>query len=224
MKPSVVLTFFLISIMSISCGSQKTNTFWVNSYKSDCQSGEAKTTCIQINNNDDLANPSWEYFHGNIEGYTFKPGVFQKIKVTETQLDLKDVPADASSIKFTLVKILEEKRDDRYILNDIWVAKKIFGKDFISNMKQPNLEINVSQMKIHGSDGCNSFNGSITTLTSNDIAFGPLMSTRKLCRPGNISKDFNEALHASNTYKREGLFLVFYDNEANEMIRFIKVD
>jgi len=220
----MLFTIITTSILNTSCGSQKTATYWVDSSKSECNAGEAITQCLKISKGENLDNPTWEYFYDDIEGFTFKQGVFQKIKVNETAIPKKEIEADASSIKYSLVKILEEQKDRRYEIYDIWAAKKIFGKDFTTNMESPNLEINVSKMTVHGNDGCNRFSGSITNLTNTDISLGPLMATKRYCGDDNISRKFNEALHASNTYKKEGMFLVFYDNEANEMIRFIKVD
>ena len=147
-----------------------------------------------------------------------------KIKVSETNIPEKDIQADASSIKYSLVKILDEQKDNRFLIHDIWVAKKIFGKDFTTNLEAPNLEINVTQMKIHGKDGCNVFNGGITVLKGNNIEFGPLMATRKYCGEENISSQFNKALHQTKSYKREGLTLVLLNERGDETLRLLKVD
>jgi len=224
MKPFFFISIITVLIVNVSCGSQKSSTFWVNSQKADCQAGEALTQCIQINKTGDLENPTWEYFYGEIEGFTFKPGVFQKIEVKETKLDVKNVPADASSIKFTLLKIMEEKQDTKYQLHDIWVAKKVFGKDITTTMEMPNLEINITKMRVQGNDGCNNYGGAITKLTANEIAFGPMRATKRYCGEDNISNNYNKALHATTTFKRKGLNLFFYDAQGNETLTFNKVD
>jgi len=224
MKLFILLTIITTSVLSTSCKSQKTATYWVNSSKFECDAGEAIMQCLQIKKSENLEKGNWEYFYDEIEGFTFKPGVFQKIEVKETALDLKDVPADASSIKFSLVKILEEHQDIRYAIHDIWVAKKVFGKKITTNMKMPNLEINITKMTVHGNDGCNAFNGSIPVLKDNNIEFGPLMATRRYCGDGNVSIKFNKALSETKSFKREGLNLIFLNENNEETIQFLKVD
>ncbi|GAE83622.1 lipoprotein [Bacteroides reticulotermitis JCM 10512] len=54
----------------------------------------------------------WEYFYSNIEGFQYEPGYEFVLKVKEEKLE--NVPADASSIKYVLVKQIskEQKESD----------------------------------------------------------------------------------------------------------------
>lgn len=217
----------LLTIFSASCTSTKsstTSTFWVNSMKTDCDAGVGKTQCLQIYKGNDLDNAEWTHFYASIEGFTFEPGFLQKLEVTETQLETEDMPADASSIKYKLVKVLEKTQDPRMALHDIWAATHINGNEVDNTANVPTLEINITKMKAFGTDGCNNYTGGIENLTTSTITFGPLASTRKMCADMQIPDAYNKALFKSVSYKRENLNLYFYDSDGNETIRFKKVD
>jgi len=224
MKLLARIPILLIIISLTACNSQKTNTFWVNSYKRDCDAGAGKMQCLLISRNDTLENAKWTYFYSTIEGFEFKPGYFQKIEVNETKLNEKDVPADASSIKYSLINVLEEVKDESLKLNDIWVPTKINRIEITSKEQLPILEIHISKMQILGTDGCNNFNGKINQLTATKISFGPISSTRKMCQNMAISNSFNKALSKTVHYKNEGLNLYFFDDSGNETIAFKKID
>ncbi|WP_194768034.1 DUF4377 domain-containing protein [Tamlana sp. I1] len=228
------MTFFktfsaiiLLAIISTSCSSNETEitSFWVNSMKVDCDAGAGKAQCLQIYKGDDIENAKWTYFYSPIEGFNFEPGLLQKIEVSETHLDAKDVPADASSINYKLIKVLEKKEDPRMHLNDIWACTHINEKPIdISNSNIPTLEINISKMMLMGTDGCNNYTGNLETLNENSIAFGPIAGTRKMCLDMQTPDSYNTALNKTKSYKREGLILYLYDANGNEILRFNKAD
>lgn len=221
----LIMPILSVVILSLaSCNSQKTSTFWVNSYKTDCDAGAGKMQCLLISKNDTLENAKWTYFYNSIDGFEYKPGVFQKITVSETALNAKDVPADASTIKYTLVNILDEVSDKRLEINDIWVPTAINRISIVKNTGLPTLEIHVSKMQILGTDGCNNFNGSINELTTTKISFGPIASTKKMCLDMETANSFNSFLGKTTHYKKNGTKLYFFDEKGNEIIAFKKVD
>ena len=224
---TIFKTFSILTliIMMSSCGSTKqtTSTYWVNSVKVDCDAGAGKAKCLQVTTADDYENAEWSNFYSTINGFTFEPGYLQKIEVTETQLDAKDVPADASSIQYDLVKVLEKKSDPKLAIHDIWVATHINGED-IPKTNAPTLEVNTTEMRVMGSNGCNNYNGQIKTLTAKTIAFGPIASTRKMCMDMTVPDSYDKALNQSSTYKKDGLTLSFYNSNGDEILRFKKVD
>ena len=67
-------------------------------------------------------------------------------------------------------------------LHDIWIAKRINGNSITESNYRPTLEINLTEGKIYGSDGCNNYQGNITNTTESTITFGSLASTRKMCQ------------------------------------------
>lgn len=220
LKFSIVLLVFTMS----SCKSQKKSTFWVNRYKKNCDAGAGKMKCLQISKNDAVENAKWIYFYGSIDGFEFKPGYLQKIEVTETYLNKNDVPADASSIKYTLNKIIEEVKDEILGINDIWVPISIFKKPILNKTNLPNFGIQISQMSLSGNDGCNSFSGKITELTSTKIKFSGIAATQRMCLDMEITDLFNAAINKTTHYKKSGLKLYFFDEAGNEIMILKKVD
>ncbi|MDO6760147.1 DUF4377 domain-containing protein [Tamlana sp. 2_MG-2023] len=222
-----ISALFLISIMSISCTSNEdeTSILWINSMKVECDAGAGKAQCLQAYEGKDIENAEWTNFYNQIEGFTFEPGLLQNIEVSKTHLDAKSVPADASTIQYKLVKVLEKKQDPRMNLHDIWAATHINGNTIDNSQTEvPNLEINITKMMIFGTDGCNSYSGSIKTLTENTIDFGPIIMTRKMCMNMEVPDAYTKAISNAISYKREGLTLYFYDANNNETLRFSKVD
>lgn len=224
MRTLIIPIVSVIILSLISCTSQQTSTLWVNSYKRECDGGAAKMQCLLISKSDTLENAKWTYFYNTIDGFELKPGYFQKIKVKKTFLNDEDVPADGSSIKYSLIKILDERLDASFKLNDIWVPTKINRMEITSKENIPMLEIHLSKMQILGTDGCNNFNGKINELTATKISFVSIASTRKMCLNMEVSNNFNKALSKTTHYKNKGLKLYFFDNEGNETIAFKKID
>ena len=81
---------------SASSGDEK--TFIVASQTVDC-TGVAPMKCLQVKEKE---SDSWGNFYSNIEGFTYEPGFEYVLKVKTEKLT--NVPADALSIKYTLVK------------------------------------------------------------------------------------------------------------------------
>jgi heat shock protein HslJ len=219
---SILATGLLL--FAVSCTAGKKSIVWVNSMKTDCDAGAGLMQCIQITPGEDTDNAAWELFYSDIEGFSFEPGYFQRIEIREIPLDTEDVPADAASNKYVLVNTIEKKFDSRYILHDIWVPEFIGGEAIDRTAELPQMELNLTTMKVMGTNGCNNFNGKITSLTSTTIGFGPIMSTRKMCEDMTIPDRFDRALNASVGYKLSDGQLAFLDSEDRETMIFKKVD
>jgi len=214
----------ILLLMLSSCSTNKNSIYWVNSLKSPCDSGAGKMQCLLITKNDTFENANWNYFYSPIEGFNFKPGYFQKIEVKETHMDKDKVIADGSSIHYSLIKILEEVKDERFGINDIWVVEKINRNAITGNSNLPQLEIHLAKMQVLGNDGCNNYNGAIEELTATKIKIGDLLSTRKMCPNMEMVNQYNKALTKTISYKKEGLKLFFFDNKGNETLAFKKID
>ncbi len=220
-----IMMFPMIILFATSCSSEKENkVVWVNSIKSECSNGVGQMKCISIHRGNSLENPHWELLYTDIEGFNFEFGYFQKIEIQNEYLDKKEVPADASSIRYILIKTLEKKMDRRIVLNDIWVSDRIFGKKVSDQLPWPQMEIDLSKMKISGTNGCNNYMSKIIRVTSSEIQFGNLVTTKKLCRNMEISDSYNKALSISKSYKLGNSGLTFFDKEGKEVLHFRKID
>ncbi len=218
-----------------SC-TQNNSVFWVGGTKTECQGAMGKMECLSVHKGEDLKNPNWEIFYAPIDGFEFEEGYLQKIEVEEIHLSKSEVPADGSSIRYRLVKVLEKKKDinakkieeksdkPNQRLHDIWGATRINGKPINRKTHIPTMEINLTQMKILGSDGCNSYNGVITKISDTKIAFDKIASTRKMCRDMEIPDKFNTAIKKVKGYRLVGLNLILVDETDKEMIAFVKGD
>ncbi|MDN3492525.1 DUF4377 domain-containing protein [Winogradskyella bathintestinalis] len=223
-------TLFIImfTVLLTSCGSSKNattiSTYWVNSAKVDCDAGVGKTQCLQVTKAESYVNADWNLFYASINGFTFEPGYLYKIEVSETTLDPNKVPADTSSIQYELIDVLEKIQDPKLAIHDIWSTTHINGKAITDQLIAPSLEINTTEMRVMGNNGCNNYNGSITSLDSISIKFGAIATTRKMCPDMTVSDRFDNALRNSVSYKKDGLNLLLLNNSGEEILRFKKVD
>ncbi|SFD31575.1 DUF4377 domain-containing protein [Algibacter pectinivorans] len=224
LKSLTVILF--LTILSTSCSTKETATvtYWVNSVKADCDAGAGKTKCLQVYKGNNLENAKWSYFYAPIENFEFEFGYLQKIEVTETPKDKSNTPADASSIAYKLVNVLEKKKDPKMALHDIWAATHVNSTAISNTNNRPNLEINVANMQALGTDGCNNYTGQIKKITDTAISFGVMASTKKMCVNSTEADSYNKALANTTAYKRENLILTFFDVNGNETLRFKKVD
>ncbi len=65
----------------------------------ECSAGAGRMQCMQVK---ESASAAWTNFYSNIEGFTYEPGYEYVLKVKTEKIE--NPPADASSIKYTLVE------------------------------------------------------------------------------------------------------------------------
>jgi heat shock protein HslJ len=140
-------------------------------------------------------------------------------KVAHSKLYLQDKEGQ-SQLVFTKM----DKTKNSIRINDIWSAVRIEGNPINRMVSVPRLEINTSEMKIYGNDGCNEYFGSISELTEKRIAVGNIGSTRKMCPDMEIPQRYNNALSKVEAYLFDKQILVFKDSEGNEVLAFMKAD
>lgn len=230
MKPTIL---FALAILLASCASHRQTTtspqmYWVNSNKVPC-TGVAPMHCLQIQKGKKLEKGKWQNFYSNIEGFNFESGYLYKLSVMEEKINPAQVPADGSSIKYTLVEVLEKTPDPIFRIHDIWALEAIGGQnverpDENDHMQNPSIEINLTEMRIMGTDGCNNFFGSIKNIDEDELTFGQLGSTMKMCPNMEVPGKFNAAINKVARFRIENLKLYFYDSEGHDLLRFKKVD
>ena len=223
-----IIAIFFSAIALNTCEKNSTEKveetiLYVNSSKVDC-TGVGKMKCLQTQESVTLKPNDWKNFYGNIEGFEFDPGYIYKLAVKKEKLDPATVPADASTLKYSLVKVIEKNKDEKMRLDDTWTLKSINNEAIDSETfkKQPILEIQLNKMKIFGNDGCNNMFGSIKSLNENNITFGALGGTKMACPNMEISSKYTSVLGKTKTYKIDDLQLYFYDADGNELLRFEK--
>lgn len=71
--------------------------------------------CLLVQKNKNRIEGEWKYLYSKINGFELEEGYIYKLKVKEEKLE--NVPADASSIKYTLIEMLEKNVDKKLLLN-----------------------------------------------------------------------------------------------------------
>ena len=224
-----ILLTMLCAILAVSCGNGKnktmdTVTYWVNSYRTPCE-GVAPMECLEIRRGNSEA---WELFYSEIEGFDYEPGYLYRIRVREEKLDPARVPADASSIKFTLVSVEEKVPDPKLRINDIWILEEIEGgkvteEALSGRLKRPYIEFHLQDSRYLGTDGCNTFRGAIASLGERELQLGPAMSTRMSCGDMSIPNTFLQLLSKVDTYELGEGRLILIDGDT-ELLTFRKTD
>lgn len=115
-----LLLFFIIAISLNTCENiapEKVSEtiLFVNSAKVDC-TGVGPMKCMQTQESDTLDPNGWEFFYETIEGFEYVPGYIYKLAIKKEKLDPATVPADGSSIKYTLIKVIEKNIDEKTMM------------------------------------------------------------------------------------------------------------
>ncbi len=221
-KIIIILTLILLVSMASCKNTPEIQTIWINSAKVDCV-GVGPMQCMQIKLSSDAP---WTNLYQEIEGFTYEPGYIYQVSVEAISLDPKKVPADASSIRYSLKKIISKKPDNLLLLNDIWVLTNIESTNLKGNKDEslPYIELNTRQMTVLGSDGCNNLRGSIKQVNDSTIIFGPIMATKKACPDMTIAMLFNKNIELVKFYNQKPGILLLQDENKNTLLSFKKID
>ncbi|MGY0391457.1 DUF4377 domain-containing protein [Bizionia sp. KMM 8389] len=93
----------LVLTLLFSCkNNENSQIMYVNNQQVDCI-GVAPQKCLQIKFSE---AENWTFFYSNIKGFNYKPGYYYKLKVLKETL--KNVPADANNISYSLIKTIEK--------------------------------------------------------------------------------------------------------------------
>ena len=218
---------YLLQTFNPTLGPDK-HHYWINAAKVDCQ-GVGPMNCMQVARGGEKGNSEWQNFYSDIEGFEFVPGQITHLVVRETKLDPATVPADASSIKYQLTRYINSYTMARPItgLHDIWALERLGGEAYTGRggQEHPTLELNLTEMRAVGTDGCNRFMGGITKAGTEELSFGALAGTRKMCREAMATADaFNRALAATAAYRLGNGRLTLLDDGGAEVMVLRKVD
>ena len=82
--------------------SSDTTRLWIGPERVECE-GVAPMMCLQVAESED---GDYQLFYDTIEGFNYQEGTSYVIDVSITEIE--NPPADASSLQYTLVKIVEE--------------------------------------------------------------------------------------------------------------------
>ncbi|CAM1339275.1 META domain-containing protein [Tenacibaculum aestuarii] len=227
MKKVSLFLPIIVSLVLQSCGSLKNTgsteeVFWVSGIKTECSAGAGKMNCLNVYKGNNIAEATWELFYAPIEGFIFEEGTLQKIKVKVERLNPKDVPADASSIKYTFLEKIESQADIRTYLAGEWSVTSLYDREFNETTNAPSLTIDLNKNRVSGNDSCNNYTGQISNITSQSLKIKTVTTTRRMCFIMDVANSYNKALGEINTYLIKGNNLIFFNKEGKKTVSFTK--
>ena len=99
----LTLASVALGVALTGCGdSPDTTRLWIGPERVECE-GVAPMMCLQVA---ESAEGDYQLFYDTIEGFDYQEGTSYVIDVSITEVE--DPPADASSLQYTLVEIVEE--------------------------------------------------------------------------------------------------------------------
>jgi hypothetical protein len=100
---SIAITVPLLFTALVGCStSTETTRLWIGPELVECE-GVAPMMCMQVARSE---GGEYEFFYDEIAGFDYREGTSYVIDVEITDVD--DPPADASSLQYTLVEVIEE--------------------------------------------------------------------------------------------------------------------
>ena len=98
----LALASLVLSAALAGCSdSTDTTRLWIGPERVQCE-GVAPMMCLQVAETED---GNYQLFYDTIEGFDYQEGTSYVIDVSIT--DMENPPADASSLQYTLVEIVE---------------------------------------------------------------------------------------------------------------------
>ena len=153
-KLSLYLTFLALSSLVLAAcggaGEAPDKTLWVGPYMVDCV-GVAPQKCLQVK---EKPEDDWTLFYDQIEGFDYEEGFLYQLLVSVEEIE--NPPADASSLRYTLVKIVSQ---DRSLEGTNWVLDSRLNSDDVLVDVLPGSQISARFQggELGGSAGCNTY-------------------------------------------------------------------
>ena len=120
----------------------------------------------------------------------------------------------------------ENKKTETAFLNSIvgkWNLSEMkgFTQNEIQNLgKTPFIKIEGN--KINGTNGCNNFFSSISSISKNKIRFSAFGETKMMCQEMKIPDNFGKLFSNINSYTIKENTIFFLNNESENVLTFIK--
>lgn len=222
------LTFFMFSCKSSQVTKEQETMeklIWVNSARVSC-TGVAPMTCFQIQEGEEIKENEWQFFYDEIRGFDYRPGNIYRLKI-KAEKRPEPIPADASSMIYSLVEVISEEPDLSLRVTDIWKLEKLGEIENPVGMKGAlTLELNATERRYFAYAGCNTFRGAIVSLGVDDIRLGNGAATMMACPEPftQIERDFSNMLQKVRKYKIEKRRLYLYGVQEELLAVFLKVD
>lgn len=160
---------------------------WVAHFTTPCE-GVGSRECLNVR---EAGDTEWKPWYGSIDGFQYEPGVEYHMMVSETTVE--DPPADASSIRWTLIEVLDETpmAADNPVFR-VWTLTRFgpaaaFGDESSADAlagldPESAITLDLSEEgRAAGFDGCNRYFGDFRVQDGHRIEQGPMASTMMAC-------------------------------------------
>lgn len=224
---SILLVVLSAALAAVACTTKENEnieTWWVNSAKVEC-TGVSPTACLQVQQGDEIDPEAWDFFYSTIEGFDYEPGNIYQIEVKSSPKE--NVPADASSVNYELVKVLSKEPDPALRLTNIWKVTSVGEVENPTNEQTDEaliFEIDASARTYHGDIGCNSVRGDIKENDGEKLVLGPGATTMMACPDMSVEDAISKALIDTRSYKLENNQLSLMNEAGETLITFQAVD
>ena len=198
----VICSFLVLS----SCADDAIQTMYVSDQTQDCV-GVMPQKCLQVKFSE---SEDWSNFHDAIEGFDYEQGYLYRLKVEKIQVE--NPPADASSIRYRLVELLDKTKAPTRLDQGQWLVTKL--KDHTVFNRSPFLEIDLKTLKITGNTACNRFFGNLK-IKEDSVSIFDFSMTEMTCKTADIERVFVEALKEIKVYTIDDNILSLKDASNN---------
>jgi heat shock protein HslJ len=122
----------------------------------------------------------YTYFYGSIDGFSFVPGYEYELLVQVTPVE--NAPADASSLKYTLVEVTRQTEVGPMLENTDWQLAEMTRPDGgpVPELSGNPITANFVDEIVAGSGGCNTYSASYT-VDANLLSVEAMRSTGMAC-------------------------------------------
>ena len=196
-------------------------TIYVGPELVDCV-GVAPQKCMLVK---EYQDDDYTLFYDQIEGFDYEEGYEYKLVIREEQVE--NPPADASSIKWTLVSVESKEHvaeTGAVQLEDTdWVLVSYMDQEGVLAEPLPgtNTTAQFQDGQVNGNAGCNNFFGGYE-VDGHNLSVGPLASTEMFCGspPGVMEQEYAylAALGSAASFAIEGGQLVIADLEGKTVL------
>lgn len=159
----------------------ETKTLFVGPELAEC-TGVGPMQCMQVRESLDAP---YTYFYSMIEGFEYEPGYEYELVVNVTELE--NVPADASSLKYTLVELVSKTPaaatgESSGLDGTRWTLESVADADgnLVAAAPGSQATAEFKDGQVGGNSSCNSYGGSYT-VDGDALTVGPLAMTMMAC-------------------------------------------
>jgi heat shock protein HslJ len=198
-------------------------TLFVGPRLVDC-TGVAPQKCMTVM--DDPAN-GYQLFYGSIDGFDFEEGYDYELVVRVEKVE--NPPADASNLKYTLVKIVNKTPAKPTANPEVSMPTQTYKLDWylneqcekISVLPGTEITLTLEDGRIAGKSGCNQYGGPVE-IDGNSIKVGTLMSTMMACEENIMRQElaYLAALGEAATFEMTDEALTFANAQGQVTLSF----